>query len=89
MDVCSMGYAVWGMCVCRRVYRLSQLLPSASDEALDLLSCLLQFSAERRLTAYTAIQHSYVQKYVHMTVYLTLASVDDASISCQVPQCTS
>ena len=52
-----------GVCmVYRRVYNLSQLLPSASDDALDLLAHLLQFSTKQRLSAHSAVNHSFVKR---------------------------
>lgn len=47
----------------RRVKRLENLLPAASEEALDLLTKLLRFSTERRLTAHSALHHLYVKKF--------------------------
>ena len=46
----------------RRSQRLSQLLPLASNDAVDLLTQLLLFSTERRLSAHSALHHPYVIK---------------------------
>jgi serine/threonine protein kinase len=52
------------VCVyCSRNYQLSQLLPTASDEALDLLTRLLQFTADKRHSAHSAIHHPFVKRF--------------------------
>ncbi|CAI8043389.1 Mitogen-activated protein kinase 15 [Geodia barretti] len=55
--------AILGQLPRRRNYRLSQLLPTASDEALDLLTKLLQFTADRRLSAHSAVHHPFVKRF--------------------------
>ena len=69
------------VCVyCSRNYQLSQLLPTASDEALDLLTRLLQFTADKRHSAHSAIHHPFVKRYVSKGVIANkIYTVDFAS----------
>ena len=43
---------------------LAELLPNATPEALDLLSKMLQFNPEKRITATSALEHVYFAPFV-------------------------
>ena len=43
--------------------RLTDMFPTASDDALDLLRSLLQFNPSKRLTADQALRHPYVAQF--------------------------
>ena len=43
--------------------KLTDMFPTASDEALDLLKNLLQFNPNKRLTAEQSLKHPYVAQF--------------------------
>jgi mitogen-activated protein kinase 15 len=42
---------------------LSELFPTASPEAVDLIRRCLQFNPDRRISAYEALRHPYVAQF--------------------------
>lgn len=59
---------------------LQQMFPKAPPDALDLLSKLLRFSPEKRLTAEEALQHAYVADFHDEEYERTTESIDLSKI---------
>lgn len=52
-----------------------QFPPTASDEALDLLSKMLEFSPERRISVEDALEHTFMQDHHVRTPSIHAAAV--------------
>jgi len=46
-----------------KVKKMRDMFPSASDEAIDLMTTLLKFNPTKRLTVEQALQHPYVAQF--------------------------
>jgi mitogen-activated protein kinase 15 len=58
--------AVLAQIVQRKHKTLIDVLPQADDVSLDLLSQLLQFNPEKRVTAEQCLEHAYLSKYYNI-----------------------
>ena len=63
------------MYVCRRRTPLVDLLPGASDDGIDLLSKLLNFNPNRRLSAEAAVKHPFVVRYEYKYNFISSVQV--------------